>query len=723
MARWLGEQPEGDADLGGAPREAFEATDALHYNLEIEINPSAGTLSGTNTMTIRSLVDGLTEFTFRLRTQYTITSALINGSTPVSVTTLGTTTRRATLDRAYNAGEEFTLTIAYNGTPVSVGFGSIEFDTQNGQPLVSTLSQPYYSYSWWPCKDGDFAQPGDNSDKATLELALIAPSTMRSVSNGLLLGVDNLSGNRRRYRWASNYPTSTYLVFFSSTNYTTWTQTYDYGAGTMPVEFSIYPADDNPTNRAAWEQVLVMLETYRPIFGLYPFINEKYGIYQFNFGGGMEHQTYTGQGGFWEWVTAHELAHQWWGDSVTCRTWHDIWLNEGFATYSEALWEERRPGSSGLPALFAAMSDRRPAFVGDSVYVYDTSNINRIFDYDLTYLKAGWVLHQLRHVVGDAPFFDLLAGYRAAYEGSAPTTDDFAAVCSSVHGQDLSWFFDEWVYGIGAPAYQYGWQTAQINGQHYLRLYINQVQDPSYGMYIMPIDVRVNRSSGNETHTVWNDADPEHFVIPISSAATGVVLDEFDWILTTSKTQVSYVNGPPKIVQAQPGPGATFPSDGGPSQATVTFSENVTASAARFSVVGDNSGAVPFTYAYTPANFTATLTFSGPRGPDRYTVTVDDAIASSAAGIALDGEIVGTTLPSGDGQAGGDAVYTFRVAPPCPADLDGDGQVALGDLAILLAHYGTTSGASPDDGDLDLDGDVDLSDLAQFLAAFGTSCT
>jgi len=707
-------------------REAFDDTDVLHYDLDIEIDPTNQTVTGTNVMTIRSLVSGLTEFTFRLRSNYTITSALINGSTPVSITNVSTTTRAATLDRPYDPNEVFTLTIAYTGVAISRGFGSIEFTTQGGQPLVYTLSEPYYAYTWWPCKDGDVGEPGDNADKATIDIAVTAPDTMRTVSNGVLVGVDALPGNRRRYRWSTTYPIATYLVCFASTNYNTWTLTYDYGSGTMPVEFNIFPAHDTSAHRVAWQQCVTMLETYEPLFGLYPFVSEKYGIYEFGFAGGMEHQTNTGQGGFWEYVTAHELAHQWWGDAVTCRTWHDIWLNEGFATYSEALWFEHKPGSSGLPALFSAMAARRPSEVSDSVYVYDPANLGRIFSWNFTYLKGAWVLHQLRHVVGDATFFDILATYRATFEGSAATTNDFAAVASSVAGQDLSWLFDEWVYGMGAPTYEYGWQSETINGQAYLRLYLQQVQTGWYGVFTMPVDVRVDTAGGSETVTVWNDEWAEHFVVPISDVATNIVLDEFDWILNEGKTSVGYVAGPPVVVQTSPPPGAQFDETQAPAQVSITFSEDVSVSPTDFSLVGNTSGSITFTLSYTSADYTATLDFGGPLAPDQYTLTVADSVVSAAAGIALDGEVADAadpaSLPSGEGLPGGVAVITFVVVPACPGDLDGDNDVDLDDLTAMLWNFGMT-GASPSDGDLDGDSDVDLNDLTLLLQYFAATCS
>jgi aminopeptidase N len=332
--------------------DASELTDLLHCRLEVEVIPSTTTITGSNTFTVMSKVNGLSTFTFRLRSQFTITSALVNGVTPIAVATATTTTRIAMLDRSYNSGEIFALTISYSGVPAPLGFGSIQFASQNGEPLVYTLSEPYYSYTWWPCKDGDDQADGDNSDKFTAEVAVTAPASMKSVSNGLLQGIDPLPGARLRYRWATHEQTATYLIFFSSTNYNQWSQIYTYPGGVMPVEFSIFPANDTPANRAAWERCLTMLATYRTVFGEYPFIAEKYGHLQLQLRRWPRAPDLYRSGGFGESLTAHELAHQWWGDNITCKTWHDIWLNEGFATYAEALWEERQPGPLVFPRFW-----------------------------------------------------------------------------------------------------------------------------------------------------------------------------------------------------------------------------------------------------------------------------------------------------------------------------------------------------------------------------------
>ncbi len=715
-------QAEYERQVRAGLREAFEDTDLLHVDLEIEVIPSQyDNLAGTCSLTVQSKSPALTQFTFRLRSQYTITSAEIGGI-PVSVSTQSTTTRVVTLDRTYFMDEVFTLTVAYFGHAESRGFGSIEFTTHAGEDIVYTLSEAYFSYTWWPAKDGDFGEPGDNSDKFTLDLAVIAPSTMVTASNGLLEGVDALSGSRSRYRWSTDYPIAPYLVCFSSTNYNTWTETYvPLAGGTMPVLFYIYPESDTPTNRAAWSEVVQMLYTLRDLYGEYPFVNEKYGIYECEFGGGMEHQTFTAQGTFSERVTAHELGHQWWGDAVTCKTWNHIWLNEGFATYTEALWEEFKPGSSGLPALKAAMASKKYTG-GGTVYVSDTevASMYDIFDGNTSYDKGGWVMHMLRHVLGDADFFATLAAYRAAFEDSAATTDDFQAVCESFYGGSLDWFFQEWVYGEYTPSYAYGWTSTNVAGQDYLLLYVDQVQSSSYQRFTMPIDIVVN----GQAHVVFNDNDPEHFVIPISGPASSVQFDPDEWILRGSASSTSYVAGPPVIVASAPAPGETLTTDVAPSEVSVTFHTPVSTAAGDYTLVGDSAGAIPVTFAYDSGSNTATLTTAAALGADTYTLTVADAVTANNSGQALDGEVA-DNLPSGDGVAGGDATIQFTIeALYAAGDMNCDGAVDFGDInAFVLALVeGEVSydAAFPDcdyqNADVSGNGSVGFDDINPFVA-------
>ncbi|GJQ30809.1 MAG: hypothetical protein HBSAPP03_26930 [Phycisphaerae bacterium] len=729
-------------------REAFTDTDVLHNEADIEVFPATATIAGSNTITVKSLVPGLTQFTFMLRGNFSVQRGLsgnaadnnrvtLNGGTVAVCSTPpadnSSYARTVTLDRAYGVGEVFTVRIDYTGPAVSRGFGSIEFGTQNGVDVVASLSEPYYAATWVPVKDGDVLLPGNNADKATWELAVTAPDSLTTTANGLLQGIDIVAGGKKKYRWATAYPMSTYLGAFCTTAYDFWSQTYTYplpggGTGTMPVEFYIYPASNTAGNRAAWEKCIPMLAAFRGVYGEYPFVNEKYGIYQFPFGGGMEHQTNTGQGTFAESVTAHELAHQWWGDNVTCKTWNHIWLNEGSATYGEALWEERKPGSLGLPALQAAMNARRPTQVNNSVYVPATNDLNRIFSSNFTYRKGGWVLHQLRRIIGDAAFFQTLQDYRAAFGGSAATTEDLRDVASAAAGVDLTNYFQQAVYGIGAPSYAFGWQPAVINGQQYLRLSIRQTQNSAWpgtgtpsNAFAYPIDLAITTDQGVESRVVVSDARTEHYVIPLSAAATGVALDPNDWLLIVAKDAEAYVNGPAKIVQASPAPEGLL--DNPPSTLTVTFSEPVNTQGSYYTLTGPG-GPVAASYAYNAASYTVTLTPAAPLAPGAYSLTVSPSVTAVASGQSLDGEIIAGVLPSGDGQPGGAAIIAFTIGAPCDADVNCDGAVNGIDVEIQeLAVGGDFADYCQPDADFNQDGAVNGTDVeAVELVVGGGEC-
>ncbi len=727
-AAWAWRQAQGRPLTDEAlenPAEAAGDTDLLNVNLDLEVFPATASLSGVCTLTVRSLTANLTQFTFRLRSQFAISSAMINGVAPASVATISTTTRVATLDRAYQPGETFTLTVAYSGAAASRGFGSIEFRSQGGQPLVSTLSEPFYAYTWWPAKDGDVGAPGDNADKATFQLAITAPDTLVSVSNGLLQGVDVLPGARKRHRWATAYPQAVYLACFSTTNYNAWTRTYTFpGSGaTMPVQFFIYPDSDTPANRAAWEVCLPALTVFGDLLGPYPFAQEKYGIYQFPFGGGMEHQTMTGQGTFAEYVTVHELAHQWWGDDVTCRTWGDIWLNEGFATYSEALWEERKPGGGGLPALQAAMNARRPQSFSGTVYAADISSAGPIFNGDTSYRKGGWVLHMLRRVVGDQAFFATLQTYRQAHQGGAAATADFQAAASSVSGLDLAVFFNQWIYAPGAPAYAYGWSPITVNGRSYVKLHIRQTQDPAFGiggLYDMPIDVRLSPAGQGPpvTLVVRSAALLTHAVLPAPAPIASITLDPDDWILTTGKRPETYLPGPPVVVETSPAPGAVLPAAEAQASITIHFSEAMATSAGQFSLSSAGGGNVPTIYQTGPQR--VTLGLAAPLPPGRYTLAVASGPVSVQTGLALDGE-ASSGLPSGDGFPGGGFSVEFTVeGRRCEADFNRDGRVDPDDLSDYIACY--FSAPPCPEADLNADTIIDPDDLSDFISTFFASC-
>ncbi|MCS6918583.1 MAG: M1 family aminopeptidase [Fimbriimonadales bacterium] len=684
-----------------------QLTDVQHYDLTLEVAPSSQTLTGTCVMTVKVVQPTLNSFRFRLRENFLITGLRLDGR-PISFIRESVTTVRAEFDRPYLQDEVFRLQVDYQGVPVSRGFGSIEFTTRSsGAVIVATLSQPFYAYTWWPAKD-------ENTDKATLTFTLITPRDMTAVANGMLQETRDLPNNRRSYRYQHNYPIAPYLVAFAATNYRNWSRSFTYNNQTMPVDFYIYPESDTSTNRAAWEVCIPMLRVFSDLYGVYPFIQERYGIYQFQFGGGMEHQTMSGQGDFGESLTAHELAHQWWGDMVTCATWNDIWLNEGFATYSEALWQEYRNGGSNPAALRSAMLSRRPSSLNGSVYRYDVSSVNAIFSSNFAYRKGAWVLHSLRWVLGTENFFELLARYRQRFAYSHATTADFQAVAEEIWGGSMDWFFQPWVYGVGAPSYNWGWTTTTVNGKNYLLMSIRQTQQSSYGLYTMPIGVRATVGGQSQNLRLWNSAQTQYYVIPTTGAVSNLAFDPDDWILKGSSTQESYRSGPPVVVEMNPAPSMTQDSV---SQIELYFQTPVQINASQVQLVGASQGAVSVGFAYDSNARRVRLTLAQPLRPDAYTVRIAPSVTATNSGLALDGEYL-EQLPTGDGVPGGEAQLPLRILAT-NGDVNGDGCTDDADLLSVLFQFGEAGARAEDVNGDDL---VDDADLLLVLFNFGVGC-
>jgi len=635
--------------------EGLTDTDVQSNALDIALNFTNSSLSGSNTMVVKSLIDGLNQFHVRLDQALTVISVNLDGR-PITWTWEDSSHLRLNFDQSYANQQQFTLVINYGGVTNGGGFGSIVWGTHSGAAYCFTLSEPWYAYTWWPNKD-------DNTDKSLMSIAVTVPSTLSVAANGLLQGIDTVAGNQLKYRYASANPMSPYLLCFGATNFNHFSDTYTYAGGTMPLEYYIWPENDTSGNRTTWKNMNQMMTTLGQWYGLYPFLNEKCGLYQFTFGGGMEHQTMIGVNSFSDNLTVHELGHQWWGDNITCATWSDIWLNEGFADYTEAVWAEKKPGSTGLAALKSAMASRKPSNVNGTVYVNPATDVNRIFSTNFTYYKGGWVLHMLRHVLGDTPFWNGMAFYRNRFALSTATTDDFRVAMQDSTGKDLNQFFQQWIFLPGAPAYQYGYSNLTVNGNRYLALQLKQVQTSTYPIFQMPVDVDV--TAGAKTRYVLNNTvGTQYYLIPVSASVTAVAIDPDAWILNTGITSTTYSPGPPKVVTSNPLPGATIPRG---TPLTVTFHTPVNITNADVQLVRMSPGpkTVPATITYNSGTQTATINAVLSTGS--WKLTLKSTVTAVNSAQALDGELNGNgaaAYPSGDGVAGGDLVIPFTVSGP-----------------------------------------------------------
>ncbi len=493
--------------------------DVKYYKLHITIDPSTETINGYVTVTGKVL-NNLNVVELDLSNTLIVT--MVRGGGLVFPFTHVNSILSVTLDRTYITGEAFTFNVYYEGSP-DPAYEAFGFDTYGEEPMIWSLSQPYGARSWWPCKD----VPSDKADSVDLEIKV--PTGLIVASNGTLRGVTSAFG-WDTYSWHEGYPIATYLVSVAIHPYTVFSHWYRYSrTDSMEVRYYVFP--DNYENvQENYARTVPMIGLFSSLFGQYPFLEEKYGHADFLWYGGMEHQTITSLGVWWsEYLIAHELSHMWWGDMVTCEDFHHIWMNEGFATYSEALWSEHTYGDSVYHQDMAAAKYFGPG----TVYVPDPDDWDRIFHTGLSYDKGSWVLHMLRHVVGDETFFGILQTYYAdsRYQYATVTTEQFRDLCKDVSGMDLDFFFHEWIYEEYYPSYGYDW-TATPNGSLYdVNVTIKQLQ--SHYIFKMPIDVRITAGGHDHNFVAWDSLATQSFTFTLADEPAGVELDPDEWILCT----------------------------------------------------------------------------------------------------------------------------------------------------------------------------------------------
>jgi aminopeptidase N len=310
--------------------------DQLYYDLNFTITTSPDNLAGAVHGVFKSNINGLNEIKLNFDSREGLTPwADFSVTGNVTSYTHSDWVLRVTLDQTYNVGDTFAIDVTYSGVPREGGFKAFSFDLNNyNEPIISTLSEPYFAQTWWPCKD----DPGDKLD--SVRITVTVPDQFIVASNGLLESEVTNPNSTRTFIWNERYPITTYLVSLAISNYTVFADSFEYVPGKfMPIEYFVYPQNYN-TAQTAFQLLPDMLAVYSKLYGLYPFINEKYGQAEFDWGGAMEHQTCTSIGRVstsWETAYAHELSHQWFGDLVTCHDWGNIWLNEGWSFFMAML--------------------------------------------------------------------------------------------------------------------------------------------------------------------------------------------------------------------------------------------------------------------------------------------------------------------------------------------------------------------------------------------------
>ncbi|HRD51173.1 MAG TPA: M1 family aminopeptidase [Flavobacteriales bacterium] len=502
----------------GAPSRGY---DVQYHRLDLVLDPAVRAISGTVTHRIQSLRE-LDAITLDLSSAHSVTSALVNGA-PVDFMHADDELTLLLLDPLAE-GEAAEMSITYGGEPPSNGFGSFVQSEHQGAPIIWTLSEPYGARDWWPCKQ-------DLNDKAdSLDIIVTTTTGNRVASNGLLVSEEDLGNGQVRHHWRHRHPIAYYLIAIAVTNYSVFSTMVPLPDGDVEVLNYAYPE-----NLSAWQgasnDVVAQMQLFSELFGRYPFADEKYGHAQFGWGGGMEHQTMSFMGGLWYELVAHEVAHQWFGNLVTCGSWQDLWLNEGFATYLQMLCYERLAPQYWLPQIRARMN-QVTSQRGGSVLVSDTLDVSRLFDVRLTYAKGALLLHMLRWVCGDEAFFQGVNNYLndpLIRNGSAVTAQ-LTAHLEAASGLDLSGFMDDWYAGEGYPTYKLTW-AQELNGRVLAQL-DQATSHQSVGFFEMPVAVRFAGSGLEETIVLNHTVNGQLFEFNLPFQADSASIDPDLWIVS-----------------------------------------------------------------------------------------------------------------------------------------------------------------------------------------------
>jgi len=532
-----------DNDSPNSPKHTF---DVLDYKMNLDIRScfiSPYPKSFTGSIIVKFRIDtALSSINLNaVNTSIVVASVGMSG---VSFTHSGNILT-VNLNRQYNSGEVTEVLINYSHNNVSDGA------IYAGNGGFFTDAEPEGARKWFPCWD----KP---SDKATVDITLKVPANVKIGSNGRL-NDSTLTGDTLYYHWISRDPVTTYLtVLTGKVNYNLniiyWPKISN-PSELVPIRF-YSNSGENPASMIA--MFPNMITHFSQKFGEHGF--EKNGFTTapasgFTWGG-MENQTLTTLcPNCWsENLMSHEFAHQWFGDMISPATWADIWLNEGFATYSEALWYEKTGGYSSYKSdINSDASGYLSSNPGWPIYNPDwainTPPVGTLFNTAITYNKGACVLHMLRYTVGDsATFFNILRAYAtdtANFKHKNAATDDFAAKISQTYGQDLTWFINQWVKQPNHPVYGNVYQFYN-NGNGTWNAGFQAIQTQSNTpFHRMPLTLRITFASGPDTtFRVDNTANSQIWIWTFNRQPTTFAFDpNNDIVLKTGSTVAGTVPG------------------------------------------------------------------------------------------------------------------------------------------------------------------------------------
>jgi len=512
--------------------ERSRTFDFIHYRVELTFDLDAKTFRGENRITLTPLLGGVRNF--EIDAEEIIIETVLDQAGGELPFQRSDSSIVITLSEPLFYGDTADITVEYRGENPEGGFFFDDASDDHPQ-MVSTDAWPNEAHHWIPLYDYP-------NDKVTHETIITVPEGNRVLSNGRLAGVsEDTEEGTTTWHWSMDLPHSTYLFMLAIGPFAV----VEDSLGDLPVNYWVYPEDEEDA-RWIFAKTPRMIEFYSNLFG-YPYPWAKYAqVTTPHVGGGAEATSATilGQGVIhdrraeqdfsWERIIAHEIAHQWWGDLITLREWSHTWMNESFGTYSDYLWTRHEWGEDeGAWDLLGKknqyLREANDRYMRPIVFNrYDQPGDN--FD-SHTYPKGATILHQLRYLLGDEPFFRTLSTFLNQHAFQPVDTHDFMKTVKEVTGQNMDWFFEQFIFRPGHPAFEVQQEWDAQAGE--VRLTVDQVQSRDHGVpiYRMPVQIGIVTPSGKRIEEVWLKGEHDTFTFPSNEEPLLVRFDEGNWLL------------------------------------------------------------------------------------------------------------------------------------------------------------------------------------------------
>jgi len=498
--------------------------DVLHYDLDLTINPDTKTINGLTELRVLKTAPDNSAFYLDLFRLNVDSIFVDNKKTSFSYD-------QEQIEIPFGAARDtFSVFIYYRGRPLNDGTGGFFFTDR----IIYTAGEGLRTYPpsklryWSPSHDVP-------DDKALLDIRITVPEPLQAYSNGLLISAKRDEINQTAtYHWRESHPIATYLIAIAVSDYEVLSEEYVSITGdTIPLEFYVTP-EKKEKAREDWKNLPQMMRFFEERFSPYPF--DRYSMAEVYIGGAMEHQTMTsyssklitGDNTF-DYIVAHELAHHWFGNLVTLSDWPEIWLNEGFATYCEALYFEHIEDQNSLQNYMTLLATE---------YFEDIGRFGHFPIYDPVYLwgstvyqKGGWVLHMLRRAIGDDNFWQTMRHYIKKFAFGNSTINDFKQTAEQVSGRDLDWFFDQWIYGSGHPELNVGWEMSRMQNDDYKVLLTIEQKQNTEKFFQLPIEIMFKSESIQLMDTITVTLPLQTFSFTLNFKPDELVIDPDKWLL------------------------------------------------------------------------------------------------------------------------------------------------------------------------------------------------